>query len=204
MSCKDKKDIALRFNKEKPMVDEIYPQAILEIGEVSLQGAKKYDKGNWQKGAPSTVSYGSLMRHLLKWYKGEDIDPETGCHHIAHVMWNAMAIIYNRDFHPELDDRPFVKKPETTQDLLKDIISKEKKLINSLRMNPLTEEGLDTAQWLHETRQEAMEELIERQSKLTDEDLDSMAEEELQRRVKQAEKYVNSELLRNKAFIKKD
>ena len=68
-------------------------------------GAKKYDKHNWRKGYDWSLSYAALQRHATQWWGGEDIDEETGSHHMAAVAFHAFALIEFALTHPEKDDR---------------------------------------------------------------------------------------------------
>jgi hypothetical protein len=36
----------------------------------------------------------ALMRHLLAFLMGEDIDPETGSSHLIAVIWHCMTLRY--------------------------------------------------------------------------------------------------------------
>ena len=54
---------------------------------------------------PVTQVTESLMRHLFAYLGGEDVDPESGCRHISHVMCNAMFIEYIMREKPHYDDR---------------------------------------------------------------------------------------------------
>lgn len=76
-------------------------------------GAEKYEDHNWRQGYPWSWSYDSLLRHLLAFWDGEDIDEETGSPHLAGVLFHVMALIqFTKDF-PEHDDRfKPVPKPE--------------------------------------------------------------------------------------------
>jgi hypothetical protein len=48
-----------------------------------------------------------LLRHLFKWwYLGEDIDPDSGEHHLDHVLANALFLRHGVDTHLTGDDRP--------------------------------------------------------------------------------------------------
>jgi hypothetical protein len=47
----------------------------------------------------------ALLRHTFKFIRGETYDEETGLHHMAHVMCNAMFLVNWSVTHPELDDR---------------------------------------------------------------------------------------------------
>lgn len=36
----------------------------------------------------------AMLRHLLEYEKGNTIDKDTGCHHLAQVAWNAIAMLW--------------------------------------------------------------------------------------------------------------
>ena len=69
-------------------MDLIPPKVLEEEGNVYGYGATKYDDNNWAKGYKWSLSIAALMRHLTAWVGGEDRDPESGCHHLAHVRWH--------------------------------------------------------------------------------------------------------------------
>ena len=77
------------------------------------KGAAKYAPRNWEKGMEYSVCYACAVRHLLKWWGGEERDPESGETHLAHVATNvAFLIEYDRRMEAgtlpaSLDDRPF-------------------------------------------------------------------------------------------------
>ncbi|MCK9370558.1 DUF5664 domain-containing protein [Candidatus Dojkabacteria bacterium] len=99
---------AMRFTAGKLPLDELDPQFLEEMFAVISYGQKKYARMNWMKGAPATQYFGCIMRHLLKWYKGEDIDEESGCTHLGHIACNIMMCMYSlRTNKNNNDDRPF-------------------------------------------------------------------------------------------------
>lgn len=71
---------------------------------VAAFGAKKYDVDNWQKGLPQSQIAASLQRHLWDWFEGEDKDSESELSHLDHVLWNAVALVYNES-KGIMDDR---------------------------------------------------------------------------------------------------
>ncbi|GAB6852987.1 dATP/dGTP diphosphohydrolase domain-containing protein [Asaia astilbis] len=97
---------ALRFNEGKLRFDLLPPDPVEELVAVLTMGAKKYSERNWEKGMSWMACQASLMRHLSAWMKGEDRDPESGRLHMAHVMWNAMAILTYQLRGIGTDDRP--------------------------------------------------------------------------------------------------
>ena len=57
-----------------------------EIVKVLTHGAKKYADNNWKYVEPfEDRYYAALRRHIAAWRKGEQIDPESGLHHLAHA-----------------------------------------------------------------------------------------------------------------------
>lgn len=95
-----------KFDSEKLQMDLISPEALEELAKVLTQGAKKYNRKNWEKGIDYSRIIGAVYRHINKWRLGEDIDPESGFNHISHAMCNLMFLItyISRDMK-QFDDR---------------------------------------------------------------------------------------------------
>jgi hypothetical protein len=76
---------------------------------VMMRGAKKYAPRNWEKGMPYTEGWDSLMRHSIAWWEGEDLDPESGEHHLGHTLCSAAFLLFyelNPALKARFDDRP--------------------------------------------------------------------------------------------------
>lgn len=69
------------------------------------RGAQKYEENNWRKGYKWGLSFAAMMRHAWAFWKGEDIDPETGSPHLVAVAWHAFALLEFSRKYPNLDDR---------------------------------------------------------------------------------------------------
>ena len=67
--------------------------ALEELARVYGVGAKKYDDDNWIGGYRWRLSLGALLRHVSRFMLGEDRDPETGCHHLAHAAWHCLTVM---------------------------------------------------------------------------------------------------------------
>lgn len=96
---------ATHYSQDKSGVDQIPTEVLMEWGEVFTYGEKKYARNNWKKGTDWHEFYGSALRHLYKWWNGEDIDPETGLSHLAHALWNVGALRYYQRREIGTDDR---------------------------------------------------------------------------------------------------
>ncbi|MGE5612655.1 MAG: dATP/dGTP diphosphohydrolase domain-containing protein, partial [Bacillota bacterium] len=83
----------------------IPPAALLELATHYQRGASKYSDHNFRKGFEWSKSYSALLRHLLAFWGGEDIDEETGSKHVIAVAWHALTLATFMDEHPDYDDR---------------------------------------------------------------------------------------------------
>ena len=93
--------------------DLIPVEELAEVAKVYGEGAKKYAERNWSRGYDWGLSYASLNRHLNQFWAGESIDEESGCHHLASVVFHAFALMYFEKHYPELDSRDTNTKKES-------------------------------------------------------------------------------------------
>ena len=82
--------------KDNKVMMELLPWPELEeIAKVYTAGAKKYGPNRWQNLPDGYQRYkGAMLRHLTEHEKGNLIDSETGCYHIAQCAWNAIAMLH--------------------------------------------------------------------------------------------------------------
>ncbi|MCP4645812.1 MAG: DUF4406 domain-containing protein [bacterium] len=64
-----------------------------------------YAPRNWELGYSWGKSFAAMMRHAWAFWRGEDIDEQTGSPHLAAVAWHAFALLEWGETHPEKDDR---------------------------------------------------------------------------------------------------
>jgi hypothetical protein len=76
-----------------------------EVARLYSFGTEKYEANNWRRGYDWHLSYSSLIRHARAFWGGESIDDETKCHHLASVVFHALALMYFEKAHPDGDDR---------------------------------------------------------------------------------------------------
>ena len=90
--------------------DLIPADPLRQVAEHYGRGAEKYADRNWERGYDWSLSFAALQRHAWEFWNGEDIDEETGSHHLAAVVFHALALLTFADTHPDGDDRPTAPK----------------------------------------------------------------------------------------------
>lgn len=98
---------AVKADENKPRTDLMPPDALMAVADVLAYGAKKYEPHNWEKGLEWSRVYAATLRHLYAFWSGEDYDPESEKHHLAHAACNCLMLFELARVHPELDDRSF-------------------------------------------------------------------------------------------------
>lgn len=103
----------LKKDEGKLRLDLIPVDAMEELSKVYAFGAQKYAEHSWESGMKLSRVYAALLRHLFAWWRGEDTDPESGLSHLAHVTWNAVALLtYTKRGIRGIDDRVYMVKEE--------------------------------------------------------------------------------------------
>lgn len=108
--------------RSKPLRYDLLP--VGPMAEVALLyglGAKLYAPRNWELGYDWSLSYAAMQRHLACFWAGEDWDHD-GFHHLAAVVFHALALMEYGRTHPECDDRSlsFTQTPELPLDVPND------------------------------------------------------------------------------------
>lgn len=84
-------------DKAKPMAGVLldFSRALQVVVDVGTYGAKKYTRTSWATVPEGSQRYlDAMMRHLLAMDVDPDgLDKETGLPHLAHVAWNALAVL---------------------------------------------------------------------------------------------------------------
>ena len=104
------KSIDKKFIKNDSGKDEFeyIPFDLLsDVNTVLRYGAKKYKFENWKKeGFQYSRAYNALLRHIFAFWRGEDVDPESGMSHIDHAMCNLLFLKYHIKNKTNTDNRP--------------------------------------------------------------------------------------------------
>jgi hypothetical protein len=68
---------------------------LAELGVAMLEGASKYGRHNYRAvGVRASVYYDATMRHMIGWWEGQDIDPNSG---MSHVIKAIASLVVLRD-----------------------------------------------------------------------------------------------------------
>ena len=82
------------------------PYALQQTAWVHKLGASKYQPYNWRDtGVCATTYISAIMRHLDAWRDGEDIDPESGVTHLAHIAASCNILMDANKCDKLIDDR---------------------------------------------------------------------------------------------------
>ena len=104
-----------KLDSDKIML-QLVPVSLVEgIGTILTFGAHKYAPRAWENGFEWSRAFGALLRHLYAWWKGENLDKETGKSHLWHAGCELAFLIEWETTHPELDDRPKVERKEESK-----------------------------------------------------------------------------------------
>lgn len=92
----------------KPGVSSVPMQVLAEVGLAMLEG-QKYGRHNYRAaGVRGSVYKDAVFRHLMLqwWDKGEDIDPDSGLHHVVKAI-ASLFVLYDSILQGNfVDDRP--------------------------------------------------------------------------------------------------
>lgn len=91
------REVGRKFDGGKLEYGLLPPLALEETVKVLTFGAQKYERDNWQKVPDAKRRYfDALQRHVWAWKQGEQIDPESNIHHLAHAMC-CLMFLYEHD-----------------------------------------------------------------------------------------------------------
>ncbi len=98
-----------RHDTGKLRMDLVSPEAVEALARISTYGADgkpaseefpgkptPYPERNWESGMDWGRVFASLNRHLWAFWRGEELDPESGLPHVEHMLWNAAALVTYR------------------------------------------------------------------------------------------------------------
>lgn len=83
-----------------------------EVVKILQFGARKYSLDNWKKCDNWKRYEDAAMRHLVSYIKGEHTDPESGKSHMAHLICNALFLMWhdNQTAEQEKEDQALAEE----------------------------------------------------------------------------------------------
>lgn len=109
VSSKDGKG-GIKHDCGKERFDLIPPTPLFLLAQVYTYGIGKYDDRNWEEGLDYSRVFAAIMRHLWKWWGGEENDKESNLSHLAHAAWGCFALLEYCYRETGTDNRPYPKK----------------------------------------------------------------------------------------------
>jgi hypothetical protein len=101
-------DKARTNDENKPPLALLPPEGLRAVARVQAYGSRKYGSwNNYRKGMEVSRNCSCAMRHILAFMDGENLDPESGEHHIAHATCRLMFLLQNLKDGCAYDDRYF-------------------------------------------------------------------------------------------------
>lgn len=96
-----------KYDDGKSPLNLIPMEPLIQVANVLQFGVTKYGKDNWRMNNVPELSrvYASILRHLMSWNEGEDLDKESGQSHLAHASTQLMFLMYHLIHSPSKDDR---------------------------------------------------------------------------------------------------
>jgi len=85
----------------------LFPFTAVVYGTLALlDGALKYGRANWRvAGVRASIYYDACLRHMTKWFEGENIDKDSGLPHLAHALACITILIDATETDKLKDDR---------------------------------------------------------------------------------------------------
>ncbi|KKN79110.1 hypothetical protein LCGC14_0342980 [marine sediment metagenome] len=129
----------------KAPMSTVPSRVMLEIGLAMLEGSAKYGRHNYRvAGVLASVYYDAAIGHIMSWWEGEDIDPDSGLPHIIKAMATLAVLRDGQHMENWVDDRP----PQLPGNLNKpglSVLAGEILDRCSARVEPFTQRILDDA-----------------------------------------------------------
>lgn len=102
------------FDDGKPPLANLPPEGLRAVARVQAYGHRKYkDFNNYRKGMEASRQVSCIIRHLMAYMDGEDLDPESKEHHVAHAACRCMFLLQNLKDEVLIDDR--YKRPQNNE-----------------------------------------------------------------------------------------
>ena len=108
----------------------LFPSTAIAYGTLALlDGALKYGRGNWRSaGVRASIYYDACLRHITKWFEGQDNDTDSGLPHLAHALACLVILIDAKEAGKLKDDRMYKGGYIKTLESITPLVKKLKEL----------------------------------------------------------------------------
>lgn len=111
---------------KKAPLSTVSGPVLMEVGLAMMEGARKYGRHNYrQVGVRASVYYDATVRHLIDWWEGEDLDPDSGLSHVTKAIASLTVLRDSMIRGNWEDDRP----PKVQEGWLKELNKKAGEVI---------------------------------------------------------------------------
>lgn len=91
----------------KPALHYVPMGPVYEAGLALTEGACKYGAHNWRDaGVRGSIYFDAALGHLTAWWEGEDVDEDSGVHHVTKAIAGLMVLRDAMLCGKYNDDRP--------------------------------------------------------------------------------------------------
>jgi len=95
------------FGIKKASLSCVSSPVLMELGIAMQEGGCKYGRHNYRViGVRGSVYYDATLRHLMAWWEGEDIDPDSGLSHVTKAIASLVVLRDSMMQDKFTDDRP--------------------------------------------------------------------------------------------------
>ena len=78
-----------------------------ELGLAMMEGGRKYGTHNYRAmGVRGSVYYDAVFRHMMSWWEGQDVDPDSGVSHVTKAIACLVVLRDSMIMENWEDDRP--------------------------------------------------------------------------------------------------
>jgi hypothetical protein len=99
------------FGAEKVALHVVPCNILMDLALGMAEGSCKYGSHNYREmGVRASIYFDAAMRHLMAWWEGEDIDPDSGLNHVVKAMTSLVVLRDSMHMGNWDDDRP-IKLP---------------------------------------------------------------------------------------------
>ena len=85
----------------------ISPRVLMEVSLAMMEGGRKYGTYNYRAmGVKASVYCDAAMRHMMDWFEGTAIDPDSGLHHLVKAIASVIVLRDGIIMGNYEDDRP--------------------------------------------------------------------------------------------------